>query len=222
METKKNMKKFTLILIFIFSLALTSKAQTINCGNFCVLSINNIDTTGANSVDVTIFNGDTNSVNYPTIVVTNSIGDTVINKSDYFYLFAHIAGDTVTQTLPTSWDSIPAGFTGTVYLTDRIYALTCSFPYPMACTVGINEAWMAGNAMVIYPNPATTTISISLNNLKNNQAYFTMYDATGRKVKYFSSTSAENKIERGDLPNGIYFINVIVGNRQLTKKIVLE
>ena len=219
---KTYMKKITLLFILISALTFNSKAQTINCSNFCVLSINNIDTVGANTIDVTIYNGDTNSVNYPTVVVTNAIGDTVINISDYYYLFAHIAGDTLTQTLPTSLDSIPAGFIGTVYLTDRVYSLTCAFPFPMTCTVGINETWMSQNSMVIYPNPTTTTINISLRDLKNSIAYFTMYDGTGKKVRAFTSTFSQNTIERGDLPSGIYFINVVVGDKLVTKKIILD
>ncbi len=216
------MKKFTFLFILTSVLAFSGKAQTMNCGNFCVLNINNIDTVGPNTVDVTIYNGDTNSVNYPTIMVTNSLGDTVVNISDYFYLFAHPAGDTVVQTLPTSWDSIPTGFTGTVYLTDRIYSLTCSYAYPMSCTVGINEAALDDNTMLIYPSPATSTINITLNGLKNNNAFFTMYDGTGKNVRSFSSTSVQNTIERGDLQKGIYFISVIIGDKQLTKKIILD
>lgn len=215
------MKKITLLFIFISVFAFSSKAQ-VYCGNFCVIGINNIDTIGVNTLDVTIYNGDSHQVNYPTIVVTNALGDTVANIEDYFYLFAHMPGDTLTQTIPTSLDSIPAGFTGTVYLTDRIYSSTCAFSYPMTCTsLGIDEL-ATNSAMTIYPNPATTTINISLSELKNNQAHFTMYDATGKRVKSFSSFAAENSIDRDDLPSGIYFITVLIGDKQLTKKIVLE
>ena len=133
------MKKITLFFIFISALTFSAKAQ-VYCGNFCVISINNIDTVGSNKLNVTIYNGDANAVNYPTIVVTNAIGDTVVNKYDYFYLFAHPSMDTLTQTLPTTLDSIPFGFTGTVYETDRSFGTTCSYPYPMLCTnLGIQQ-----------------------------------------------------------------------------------
>ena len=215
------MKKITLLFIFISALILPGKAQ-VNCSNICVLGINNIDTAGSNFVDVIFSNADTNAVNYPTVVVTNSIGDTVCNKTDYFNLFMMSGhGDSTTVTIPTSWDSIPFGFTGTVYLMDRIDSSICSFAYPMSCTVGIHEV-SANNNLMIYPNPATTTINISLNYLKNEEAYYTIYDCTGKQVRHFSSSSRENTLDRGDLPNGIYFVNVLVGNKLLTKKIILE
>ncbi|MGZ4049432.1 MAG: T9SS type A sorting domain-containing protein [Bacteroidia bacterium] len=219
------MKKITLLFIFISVLTLSNKAQIINCSNFCILSIGNLDTIGQNRLDVTISNGvfynDSNIVNYPTIVVVNSLNDTVANKNDYFYLPVQSPDSTVTQTIPTTLDSIPFGFTGTVYLRDRVYNTTCSFPYPMTCTAGIHEL-TATPVMSIYPNPATTNITISLGNLKNKEALFTMYDDTGKKVRSFNSSSPENIIDRGNLPGGIYFINVLVGDKQLTKKIILE
>jgi hypothetical protein len=215
------MKKITLLFIFISAFALLSDAQ-VYCGNFCVIGINNIDTIGINTLDVTIYNGDSHQVNYPTIVVTNSLGDTVANIEDYYYLFAHLPGDTLTQTIPTSLDSIPVEFTGTVYLTDRIDSTTCAFAYPMTCTTSGMQELATNNIITIYPNPASTTINISLSELKNRQAFFTMYDATGKKVKSFSSFNTENSIDRGNLPCGIYFITVLIGDKQLTKKIVLK
>ena len=221
-ELKKHpMKKTILLFIFISLLTFSSKAQ-VYCGNFCVISINGLDTIGANTIRVTIFNGDPHEVNYPTIVVTNSLGDTVINKHDYYYLLAHLPDSTVTQTIPTTLDSIPFGFTGTVYLHDRALGTTCAFPYPMSCTnLGVHEI-VESNTMTIYPNPASTIINISLSDLKNNEAYFTMYDCTGKMVRHFSSSLRENSLDRGNLPSGIYFINVLIGDNQLTKKIILQ
>ncbi|MFL5765683.1 MAG: T9SS type A sorting domain-containing protein [Bacteroidia bacterium] len=213
------MKKLLLALITLISL--TGNAQCImNCANFCVLSINNLDTT-ANTVDVTIYNGDSCAVNYPTIVVVDALGDTVVNNSNYFYLFADAAGDTTTQTLSTQWNSIPVGFTGTVYYTDQVWDTTCAFSYPMACTLGINE-YTSNSELSIYPNPASDVININLEGIKDQYIELSLYDVTGRKTKYLKTSEKTFSISRGDLPDGIYFVEVVAGEKVLSKKVILK
>jgi len=218
------MKK--LLLLFISIVAFNfSNAQSMNCGSFCILSIDNVDTVGSNTLDVTIYNGDSVFVNYPVVIVTNSIGDTIANINSLFYFFGHLAGDTLTHTIPTTVDSLATGFTGTVYYDDPTDSLpACAYAYPMACTVGINEHHTNNISFVVYPNPATTSINLNLNfnEIKNNTANITIYDVTGKVVKTVSTTERTLSIDRGDLRSGIYFIKVMIGDRELSKKIVLE
>ena len=216
------MKK--LLLLFISILAFNfSNAQSMNCGSFCVLSIGNVDTVGSNTLDVTIYNGDSVFVNYPVVVVTNSIGDTIANINSLFYFFGHMAGDTLTHTIPTTVDSLASGFTGTVYYDDPTDSLpACAYSYPMACTVGINEYASNNVSFIVYPNPATTVINISISELRNNSANITIYDVTGRAVKTVSTTEKNLSIDRGDLRSGIYFIQLRTGESVLIKKIILE
>lgn len=215
------MKKILLVFIAFSLFAFVSNAQVMNCGNFCVLSIGNVDTLN-NELDVTIYNGDNNDVNYPTIVVVDAIGDTVANKTDYFYLFLHPQGDTITQTIPAYVDSILSGFTGTVYLTDRILDTTCAFSYPMTCSVGISEQHTDNSSLLIYPNPASTIINISLGELKNTCAVINIYDASGRSVKSITTTDKNVSINRGGFRSGIYFVSIVIADKRMTKKIVLE
>lgn len=215
------MKKITLLFISLLAFTVTSRAQSMNCGNFCVLNINNVDTTN-NLLDVTIYNGDSVFVNYPIVVVTNSLGDTIANINNLFYFFGHMAGDTLVHTIPTSLDSIPAGFAGTIYYDDPTDSLApCAYSYPMTCSVGINEL-TSENSVLIYPNPASAIINISLSNFGNSSAIINMYDVTGKIVKAVSTTEKTLSIERGDLRSGIYFIQLRIGDKILTKKIVLE
>ena len=218
------MKKNLLFFISMLALVSASNAQIMNCGSFCILNINNLSPvdTVSNELDVIVYNGDTNSVNYPTIVVVNSLGDTVANINNLFFFFAHGPNDTVTHTIPTTLDSIPTGFTGTVYITDQIYDTTCAYAYPMTCTVGINEYSSVTNDLLIYPNPASDVINISVKNLKNAKASITMYDAKGKAVRSYLTTDSNLSIDRGNLRSGIYFVDVIVGNQRLSKKIILE
>ncbi len=215
------MKKILLLSIAILSFTVNSKAQLMTCSDFCVLNINNVDTIN-NTLDVTIYNGDSVFVNYPIVVVTDAAGDTIANINSLFYFFGHLAGDTLVHTIPTTADSIPTGFTGTVYYDDPMDSIApCVYSYPMTCTVGINE--IASNVSFnIYPNPASTTINLDLRELNNTGTIIKLYDVTGKIVKTISTTEQTLSIDRGNLRSGIYFVQVMFGDRVLTKKIVLE
>jgi hypothetical protein len=119
-------------------------------------------------------------------------------------------------------DSIPTSFSGTVYLIDRIWNDTCSFTYPMSCTVGINEALASNISFVVFPTPASAIININLSELKNKTATIQLYDATGRLVKTVLTSERTLSIDRGDLRSGIYFLKVLIGDKELSKKIVLD
>lgn len=192
-----------------------------NCSDFCVLNIFNVDTT-SNTLDVSIYNGDSVFVNYPIVIIVDGTGDTIANINSLFYFFGHLPGDTLVHTIPTTIDSIPTGFTGTVYYDDPMDSIApCAYSYPMSCTVGINEI-ASQTSFNIYPNPANTTINIDLSELKNSTSTINMYDITGKIVKTISTTEKTLSIDRGDLRSGIYFVQVIVDDKVLTKKIVLE
>lgn len=217
------MKKLLLLSITIIAFTFTSKAQcSMNCSDFCVLGIDNVDTTN-NTLDVTIYSSDSACfVNYPIVVVTNSIGDTIANINNLFYFFGHVPGDTLVHTIPTTADSIPTGFTGTVYYDDPMDSLApCAYSYPMTCTVGINEI-ASQTSFNIYPNPASTIINLDLSELNNTAITIKLYDVTGKIVKTISTTEKTLSIDRADLRSGIYFVQVILGDKVLTKKIVLE
>lgn len=212
------MKKFLLFSSFLFILS-GVKSQTINCSNFCVLNIS-IDTAN-DELDVTIFNGDTNHVNYPTVVVVNATGDTVGNIDNEFFLFAHPAGDTVVHAISTTLTSLPAGFTGTVYLTDQIWDTTCMFSYPMSCTVGVNEL-AQNNTFTVYPNPATDNFMVGFHKKNHDPALITIYDVTGKIMHSYTVTDKLLIINREGLLSGLYFITVVADNKRSTKKLIIK
>ena len=215
------MKKITLLFISILAFTFTSNSQNMTCGSFCILNIDNVDSVN-NTLDVTIYNGDSVFVNYPIVIVTNSIGDTIANISSLFYFFGHMPLDTLVHTIPATVDSLPTGFTGTVYYDDPTDSIApCAYAYPMTCSVGINE-YASQSSVLIYPNPASTVINISIENFSNSETSITMYDVTGRIVKNVSTTEKSLSIDRGDLRSGIYFVQVKIGDSIVTKKVVLE
>jgi len=214
--------KHSLIALFVsFFSIIGVKAQTVNCTNFCVTQIE-IDTLN-NELDVTIVNGDTNQVNYPVVIVTDLAGDTVANINQLFYLFAHLSGDTVVHSIPTSLNDLTGTFTGTVYLSDALFNITCSYTVPMTCSlVGINE-YAQNISLIAYPNPASEEINIQLTNFTTgDNLSASLYDITGREINQYQSTSSLITIKKENLDAGIYFIRVVHQGKYYSKKIIFN
>jgi hypothetical protein len=211
------MKKLLLTICFITSLY-SVNAQTINCTSMCVLDIS-LDTAN-DEMDVTIYNGDTNHVNYPTVVVVDPSGDTVGNINNEFYLFAQMGGTTVVHSIPTTLTDI-TGFTGTVYFTDQVWDTTCVFSYPMICSVGIDSE-VKRNSVSVFPNPASEKITIIIQDSRNSNAQIILTDITGKKIRSYITRSEQFIIERNDLQSGMYFISVLIDDEYFVNKVVID
>lgn len=214
------MKKI-LLLAFILSVVFTAaNAQTLNCSNICVQNIDNLNLTN-NTLDVTIFNGDTNQINYPIVIVTNTLGDTVANINSYFYMFAQLDSTTITHTIPTTLTTLSTSFTGTVYISDPIWGLTCSFSYPMSCTAGIQESF-AQNSITLFPNPATEQVNISLSTQNYTGSTISIIDISGKTVKKVSAQLPMTTISTNDLSKGIYLVKVQTSGAVFTTKLLIQ
>jgi len=213
------MKKLQ-VLIVLFSLiagVTKTNAQAINCGSVCVMSLS-IDTIGANTLSVNIYNGDTLFINYPSIVVVNTAGDTVANKSNMYYFFGQLPLDTLTHVIPTSLDSIPVAFTGTVYFTDNMTHQTCAIAYPSVCTAGISEVTANTDNFSIFPNPANSEIKIKCDGLK--PIGITISNILGETFYQAPIGNTQSSIDISGLSNGIYFVQLLTPQGVVSKKLI--
>jgi hypothetical protein len=72
------------------------------------------------------------------------------------------------------------------------------------------------NAVLIYPNPFTSSVSIVLTNeLSNGNSYIKMYNALGVEVITTDITGNVTTIDTINLPAGIYFYRVITNNKTI-------
>ncbi len=209
------MKKYLLITSFLF-LAFVSNAQQVNCNNICILNIE-IDTVG-NKLKVTVYNGDTADINYPVVMVVDTSGDTVGNINESAYFFQHLAGDTLLHVIPTTLDSLSTGFTCTVYVTDQISDSTCSFSYPMICTVGINEMAVS-TKFKIFPNPASEIVTIESDQVIER---ITVCNILGERVLSKQVSNKREQVNISELPKGIYFVTSVSEGIFFTQKLVIE
>ncbi len=213
------MKKLLLALLILCSAK--SFAQPVaNCSMMCVLDIQ-IDTAN-NVMEVTLFNGDTNGINYPTIqVIDNFNGDTVGNPQGLFYFFWQGQGIMLHE-IPTSLDSIPVGFMATVLVTDQVWDTTCYFQYPMSCPMGVNDN-ITDESISIYPNPSSGIVSLNFHSEKNGIIQVEMINALGEILTLnATANSGIVELDLSNLASGVYVARVVDGDKIYSQRIILE
>ena len=104
----------------------------------------------------------------------------------------------------------------------NIYGCDSTVRYHLTTTVGIDEptpvAWLASNGISIYPNPASTSLNISIavkDETKNQKFTVEIFDAIGRVIraeKFIQSNAI--KIDISALASGIYFVRVLSENNK--------
>jgi len=91
--------------------------------------------------------------------------------------------------------------------------------------VGINDVSKQSNVLV-YPNPFSTDISITLQNPNASKASFTLSNIQGQVLFRREETNLANPytkmLDLSYLPNGVYLIEVIANGERVVKKVVKE
>ncbi len=121
--------------------------------------------------------------------------------------------------------SVQAYDTTLVLIRDFLEHFTCGTP--ITCTsvpsVGVSELASNDLTIKIFPNPAYNNVTVDLKAFSGKLVNIELYDALGRKVKEITKIKTEqHTITRGNLPNGIYLINVIAEGKLYSKKIIFE
>ncbi|MEP0480587.1 MAG: T9SS type A sorting domain-containing protein, partial [Nonlabens sp.] len=87
-----------------------------------------------------------------------------------------------------------------------------------------NESFELDN-LSIYPNPNNGNFNILFDNASSNNVGVTVFDLSGRSVfkrSYETSSSFNQNINLGSVSTGMYLVNIIDGNRTITKKIIVD
>jgi hypothetical protein len=213
------MKK--LFTVLLASVAIGLFAQPVaNCSMMCVLNIT-IDTANQ-TMDVTLFNGDTNGINYPTIRVVDQNGDTVGNPNGTFVLFQQGQG-TITHTIPTTMTTaLPQPFYCTVIVTDQVWDTSCVFSYPMSCPMNVQQQG-EHNKFEIYPNPAIDLLTINLPARTSGKVELSITNVLGEV--YHGTVNASNgkiDLDVSDYAAGVYFVSVTMNDQKFMQRFVRE
>lgn len=79
----------------------------------------------------------------------------------------------------------------------------------------------------VYPNPFTNDAWVSFDMLKSDRVQVNLIDVTGKRVMskdygQMATGQQEIKISAANLPAGMYFLTVQVGNDQITRKVSIQ
>jgi hypothetical protein len=88
--------------------------------------------------------------------------------------------------------------------------------------VGIEETENVLTDFFIYPNPVSNTLHVQLDNLQ--RAQIKILTVWGGELLQETIYSGDNAIDLAEIKDGIYFVTIISGERQLNnrKLIVLK
>jgi len=168
-------------------------------------------------INVRVFNGDVNHLNYPSVQIVSPANDTIGNPSNWVNFFAHLGNtyqiysDTITQSGITDFSNytflIREGFGATTNVINwcslvAIYAYTES-------------------RISIFPNPVSNILYI--HNPVNKILYAEIYEVTGKKVfEGRLSSDARSGIDVSDFADGIYFLRMWDGKNLRETKFIKQ
>ncbi len=164
-------------------------------------------TVTANRTLVAVF-----SVNTPTISANGTILTSSSNAGNQWYLDGNIINGATSQS-----------YTATLNGNYTVIAngSTASAPYNLTTITGIVESSSA-TTMNIYPNPFTSQTTISFSEVQKNSTVKIM-DVMGKEIKTIHFTGNQLIIEKGDMLEGIYFIQITDWNKNvLNGKIMIQ
>jgi subtilisin family serine protease/PKD repeat protein len=167
--------------------------------------------TSADSLDLSLTNGEVSFV------------DSTQNAVLWFWDFGD--GNTSTQQNPTHIYTQPGVYqvhlqtennTGcSDAMTQEITVL--NFP---VSTIGVD---ILNQNIKIYPNPTNDILNIELNLDKKSTVQFQLFDAVGQLILNQKTTDYNNQkttLNLTDLPSGIYFLQIRIDEKVMTKKVI--
>jgi hypothetical protein len=81
------------------------------------------------------------------------------------------------------------------------------------------------SSLLLFPNPATTEVTVRADGLGKGTAHLRLYDLNGRvhkEVNYTVSNTLEVLIPVGGLPKGMYIIEITTSKTKMTQKLILQ
>lgn len=77
-------------------------------------------------------------------------------------------------------------------------------------------------SLSVAPNPVNDVMKISFNNIANEKASLVLVNVVGQAVISMNEVQETTTLSVRDLPAGVYFLKMSIGDKQITKKVVKE
>jgi len=80
------------------------------------------------------------------------------------------------------------------------------------------------NSIILYPNPATNLVQVTLQNTAEIIENITIYDILGKKISLFSNiASNQSTIDVSTLSTGVYIVEIATENHlKQIKKLIIQ
>ncbi|WP_341905481.1 T9SS type A sorting domain-containing protein [Fluviicola taffensis] len=143
---------------------------------------------------------------------------------------------TATFILPASWDETKINIVGLLFdPTGKIDnagkatipdAVTNGFVTGTDVTAGLTDLSQIDDQVQVYPNPATTSVSISLQLAEQSDVTISVTDVSGKEISSRNygqlNGSSIITINTSNTPAGVYFVNVKMDNAITQKKVIIQ
>jgi hypothetical protein len=113
---------------------------------------------------------------------------------------------------------------GTIEIHDNATGCNSQEEVEAACLTGLEESAVSSqqSAVWIYPNPATSTITISTPATSEKNTILSLTDITGKEVLKRELKQAQHVIDVSGLPRGVYFVRITGEDAVWTGRFIKE
>jgi hypothetical protein len=174
-----------------------------NPPDFSLICVDTVyyDTITPGYINIAVYNGNINHMNYPSVQMISPVGDTISNLGNVVNFFAHMGNGIQTYTDSIIIQGI-TDFSGySFYMSDGFG--TTSALIPWCTTTGINE--MNDQKIILYPNPATDHLFFA--GETDGKYSIIIIDLAG-KIHADLNVQSLDKVDIATLPAGLYFVKL--------------
>jgi hypothetical protein len=86
-------------------------------------------------------------------------------------------------------------------------------PYEISVVTGIENPIKISLSCTVYPNPATTQLTLKVDNIKNENLSYQLFDVSGKLLENKKLEGNETTIFMGHRPTATYFLKVVQINQ---------
>ena len=202
---KKYYVSLTLTVVFIFCNR-TLKSQVIDYSLVCVDSVW-YDTGNPQFINVSVFNGNVDHLNYPSVQIISPMGDTIGNPSNWVNFFAQIGNTYQTYSDTITIQGITDFSNYTFFINEGFGDTTVVINWCNPTSIQNIEPF----DFSMYPNPASSTLYMHLPEINNDYTLIVL-SMLGEKIVYKKLPNKKTyALDVSAWAKGLYQIMVLDG-----------
>ena len=162
--------------------------------------------------------------------VMERINNQLVWKFDYINLVSNLQSEELSKGYVTYKIKVQPGFaigdiipnTAEIYFDNNAAIVTNTFNTEFVASLG--NASFESTDLLIFPNPANTTIQIQLQNTSEMIDLITITDVLGKNIRNVKGVSSNQlSVDVADLSQGVYFVEISTQNNlKQVKKLIKE